>query len=144
MGKKKIIKDDGRYLSFYTFDQESSYQLPVIESAIILIPQTRTKPPIQMTDLKELQQRFVSIYGTEARIFRAPGRVNLIGEHTDYNNGFVMPVAIDFYTYVAIAARGDRKLTVRSDNFSETIEFDLDDATSLARHNWTDYVRGIA
>ena len=45
----------------------------------------------------------------DPRIFRAPGRVNLIGEHTDYNDGFVMPAAVEFSTYVAIAARPDRK-----------------------------------
>ena len=53
----------------------------------------------------ELRQHFKSLFGDQPRIFRAPGRVNLIGEHTDYNDGFVMPAAVGFSTYVAIAAR---------------------------------------
>ena len=57
----------------------------------------------------------------------SPGRINLIGEHTDYNDGFVMPMAIDFSTWVALAPRGDRKIVMRSEDFSETFEFDLDD-----------------
>jgi galactokinase len=57
-----------------------------------------------------LTARFREMFGTEMRIFRAPGRVNLIGEHTDYNDGFVMPAAIGFYTWVAAAKREDRVL----------------------------------
>jgi len=76
--------------------------------------------------------------------FRAPGRVNLIGEHTDYNNGFVMPVAIDLHTEVSIQARDDRKLVISSDTFAESVEFDLDEATPTARHHWSDYIRGVA
>ena len=53
---------------------------------------------------------FEKAFGTQPRIFRAPGRVNLIGEHTDYNDGYVMPAAVGFSTYVAIAPRPDRKL----------------------------------
>src|SRR5262249_12382538 len=79
-----------------------------------------------------------------ARIYRAPGRVNLIGEHTDYNDGFVMPVAIDLYTQVAIIPRDDRKLRIHSENFSESIEFNLDEPEPRARRHWSDYVRGVA
>ena len=57
---------------------------------------------------RELAQRFEKLFGQSPRIFRAPGRVNLIGEHTDYNDGFVMPAAVGFSTYVAIAKRPDR------------------------------------
>src|SRR5580658_4810943 len=78
------------------------------------------------------------------RTFRAPGRVNLIGEHTDYNDGFVMPVAIDLAAYVEVSARADRRLVVLSENFSETVEFDLDDPEPRARGHWSDYVRGVA
>lgn len=59
------------------------------------------------------------------RIFRAPGRVNLIGEHTDYNDGFVMPVALQFCTYVAVTPRSDRILHVHSENFNESVSLDL-------------------
>ena len=73
------------------------------------------------------------------RVFRAPGRVNLIGEHTDYNDGFVMPVAIHLSTWVTTAPRPDRKLLVHSDNFSETVE--LGDS---AGSEWSRYVLGVA
>jgi galactokinase len=79
-----------------------------------------------------------------ARIFRAPGRVNLIGEHTDYNDGFVMPAAIDFATWVTIQPREDRIISAFSENFGETIEFDLDDPDPKPVGHWGDYVRGIA
>ncbi|HXW13377.1 MAG TPA: galactokinase family protein, partial [Terriglobia bacterium] len=83
-------------------------------------------------------------YGRRARIFRAPGRVNLIGEHTDYNDGFVMPAAIDFNTWVAFAPREDRKLAVYSENMAEGVEFDLDASSPSPRRHWSDYVFGVA
>jgi galactokinase len=91
-----------------------------------------------------LRQRFQQLHGTCPRIFRAPGRVNLIGEHTDYNDGFVMPAAIDFYTHVAIAPRPDRRLVVFSENIGESAEFDLDAPAPRSRHHWSDYVFGVA
>ena len=78
------------------------------------------------------------------RMFRAPGRVNLIGEHTDYNDGFVLPAAIGFSTWVSSAPRDDRTVSVFSENFSEQIEFDLDEESPHARDHWSDYVRGVA
>jgi galactokinase len=74
----------------------------------------------------ELTRRFEDSFGAKPRIFCAPGRVNLLGEHTDYNDGFVMPCAIGFSTRVAISSRPDRKLVVQSEEFSEKFEFDLD------------------
>jgi galactokinase len=91
-----------------------------------------------------LSEAFHSLYGGEPKIYRAPGRVNLIGEHTDYNQGFVMPAAIDFSTWVAIAPRQDRRLSVRSENFSETVEFDLDQPATRSRGHWSDYPFGVA
>ncbi|HYW37972.1 MAG TPA: galactokinase family protein, partial [Terriglobales bacterium] len=61
-----------------------------------------------------LEQRFIQRFGGSPRIYQAPGRVNLIGEHTDYNDGFVMPAAIGFYTQASIAPRPDRKLVIHS------------------------------
>lgn len=78
------------------------------------------------------------------RVFRAPGRVNLIGEHTDYNDGFVMPAAIGFSTFVTITSRNDRRLLIFSENFSEEVEFDLDEIEPKPRGHWSDYVRGVA
>jgi galactokinase len=97
-----------------------------------------------MKPWEELQKKFSHRYGRPARIFRAPGRVNLIGEHTDYNDGFVMPAAIDFNTWVAVAPREDRKLVAYSENVAEGAEFDLDVASAHPRHHWSDYVIGVA
>jgi galactokinase len=92
----------------------------------------------------ELAQHFEDLFGLRPRIFCAPGRVNLLGEHTDYNDGFVMPCAIGFSTRVAISARPDRKLVIRSEEFSEQMEFDLDHLPRRGKGVWSDYVLGIA
>ena len=81
---------------------------------------------------------------SQARVFRAPGRVNLIGEHTDYNDGFVMPVAINFSTWISLLPRAGRKLEIHSENFDETVFFDLDDLNAAPRGHWSDYVIGVA
>jgi len=92
-----------------------------------------------------IAERFRAVYGTDPRgIFRAPGRVNLIGEHTDYNDGFVMPAAIDFDTCSAIAERADRTLSIYSEQFQERVEFDLDQPLGSPRKHWSDYIRGVA
>jgi galactokinase len=78
------------------------------------------------------------------RLFRAPGRVNLIGEHTDYNDGFVMPAAIDLSTWVSCTARDDRTVSLFSESFSEWMEFDLNKQDLHAQGHWSDYVRGVA
>ena len=77
---------------------------------------------------------------------RAPGRVNLIGDHTDYNDGFVMPMAIGFYTWVAAAKRNcdDRILEAYSEHFDEKITFSLDALSGPPRQHWGDFVRGVA
>ena len=74
-------------------------------------------------------------------VVRAPGRVNLIGEHTDYNQGFVLPCAIDRYTTIEVQPRMDRTVTVESD-LGETDEFRLDRIERTG--TWRDYVRGVA
>ncbi|HEX6879849.1 MAG TPA: galactokinase [Terriglobales bacterium] len=83
-------------------------------------------------------------FGGEPLLFRAPGRVNLIGEHTDYNDGFVMPAAINFYTYVAIRPRQDRQLAVFSANLGEEKTLNLDSLEGAPTGSWSDYVRGVA
>jgi galactokinase len=92
----------------------------------------------------ELAQKFEGLFGAQPRIFCAPGRVNLLGEHTDYNDGFVMPCAIGFSTRVAISPRPGRKLVVRSEEFTEQVEFDLDHLPAQSAGVWSDYVVGIA
>jgi len=95
-------------------------------------------------DIENLKSEFTSKYGGKPRIFRAPGRVNLIGEHTDYNDGFVMPCAIDFATFVAASRRDDRKIRVASSNFDGELEFDLDNPNVKLTENWAKYVQGVA
>jgi galactokinase len=73
-----------------------------------------------------LAREFEAAVGRSPRLYRAPGRVNLIGEHTDYNDGFVMPIALDRDTWVAAAPRDDRTLVVRSKDFNETVSIDLE------------------
>ena len=90
-----------------------------------------------------LGHRFVQLFGESPRIYQAPGRVNLIGEHTDYNDGFVMPAAIGFYTRVLLAPRHDRKLVIYSENYSERVEFDLDHLPATRSGHWSDYVIGV-
>src|SRR5947209_14491622 len=97
-----------------------------------------------MDDPAALQQKFNIAFGSQPRLFRAPGRVNLIGEHTDYNDGFVMPAAIDLSTYVAIAPRDDQLLVIVSEGFDEAAEFNLDRHPPHGNGHWSDYVRGVA
>jgi len=94
--------------------------------------------------LDDLRGEFGRRYGAEPKIFRAPGRVNLIGEHTDYNDGFVMPVAIQFYAYVAVAPRNDCSIRVCSQNLGQSAEFSLKEDGEFPRGHWSDYVRGVA
>ena len=89
-------------------------------------------------------QEFGSRFGRMPKVSRAPGRVNLIGEHTDYNDGFVMPAALEFATLVAAAPRSDRRLNVYSMIMDETRGFDLDAPAAGGRHEWSDYVFGVA
>ncbi|MDP4199583.1 MAG: galactokinase [Bacteroidota bacterium] len=78
------------------------------------------------------------------RLFRAPGRVNLIGEHTDYNDGFVLPVAVDKYAFIAARPRDDRLVRVFSVRFPELVEFDLDIPREMVQGHWWNYVEGTA
>jgi galactokinase len=86
---------------------------------------------------------FAEAFGGRPRLFRAPGRVNLIGEHTDYTGGLVMPAAIHFSTWVAAGRREDRTIRAVSEGFPGALEFSLD-LTPKCQGNWTDYVAGVA
>jgi len=97
-----------------------------------------------MNDARAVLAKFRARFDSPAAVYRAPGRVNLIGEHTDYNDGFVLPAAIGFSCWVAIAPREDRKLVVYSQNFDETREANLDGLSPRARKVWVDYPSGVA
>src|SRR6476660_8100654 len=91
-----------------------------------------------------LAQLLSSRFTSTPRIFRAPGRFNLICEHTDYNDGFVLPAAIDLYTWTAVAPRSDQTLRVYSENLQEFCEINLSDSAAQPRDHWSDYVHGVA
>jgi galactokinase len=96
-----------------------------------------------MEKVLALLEKFKARFGTAAAVYRAPGRVNLIGEHTDYNEGFVLPAAIGFSCWVAIAPREDRKLVIHSDNFAESVEVDLENLPAHGSGAWSDYPVGV-
>jgi galactokinase len=93
--------------------------------------------------MTELPAPLTPVFDAGTRVFRAPGRVNLIGEHTDYNGGLVMPVAINFATWVAVSPAAGRSIQVESRNLHESFDFDLDEP-GQPRQAWIDYVRGVA
>lgn len=97
-----------------------------------------------MKNPPQFQEEFRARFGTPATVCRAPGRVNLIGEHTDYNDGFVLPAAIEFYCWVAAGPRSDRRLVIHSDNFNETVEASLDSISWVGERHWANYPLGVA
>ena len=97
-----------------------------------------------MIDPARLKSEFERTFGSRPRLYRAPGRANLIGEHTDYTDGFAMPMALDRSTWVAASSRDDRNLIAVSRAFKETFTIDLDNQPSYPTDSWIDYVRGIA
>ena len=96
--------------------------------------------------MKHLEQKFQEVFGAPAeKQFFAPGRVNLIGEHTDYNGGNVFPCAIDKGTYGLVKKRNDRKFRMYSENFADlgVMEFTLDELTNEKKHDWANYPKGV-
>lgn len=92
----------------------------------------------------ELLESFTARFGGTPRVFSAPGRVNLIGEHTDYNEGFVFPVAIERRTYVAMAPRSDALVVAHALNKRQELSFELSNPGPRRRGSWLDYVEGTA
>ena len=89
-----------------------------------------------------LTQKFINLYKTTPSIFRSPGRINLIGEHTDYNNGFVLPAAIDKEIVFAIAKNNRKECRVYSLDLNETYTFSLDQLKKQ-EHLWLNYIIGV-
>ncbi len=93
----------------------------------------------------EVQAKFLALYDYEpAGQWSAPGRVNLIGEHTDYNLGFVLPFAINRRTFVTLGLREDRVIRVASSFADEVVEIPLDELVPEALHGWSAYPLGVA
>src|SRR5215831_1943686 len=96
-----------------------------------------------MHDPEALRSLHAARFHAEPDIFVAPGRVNLIGEHTDYAEGFVMPAAIDFATLAGISPRTDGKIVIYSENCSEEKSFDAAALPPERIRQWTDYPVGV-
>jgi galactokinase len=94
-------------------------------------------------DNYQLLEGFKTKYSGPQVVVKAPGRVNIIGEHTDYNDGFVMPVAIDRFTWIAARSRTDSRVKLTSLDFVNTIEFDLQDIRK-DKEGWGEYFKAVA
>lgn len=91
--------------------------------------------------VKKITEVFQQKFFAEPMIVRAPGRVNIIGEHTDYNEGFVLPASINKAIYVAISKRNDNQISLYSENYKENIEISLSDIKPTG--NWATYILGV-
>ena len=95
-------------------------------------------------DLKNLKREFAALYGEgDVRCFFSPGRVNLIGEHIDYNGGFVFPCAIEYGTYAAVRKRNDNKINFASTNFDLKVKVSLDNISYDKKDCWANYPKGV-
>lgn len=96
---------------------------------------------------EKMIQMFTKVYGNnnDIRVFFSPGRVNLIGEHTDYNGGNVFPCALSFGTYGAIKLRDDKLVRMYSKNFDDlgVINFNIDNLKNEEKHDWANYPKGV-
>jgi galactokinase len=108
---------------------------------LIFISLIRVLSPLK----KETIKAFIETFGVKpSYVCMAPGRVNLIGEHTDYNDGFVLPTPINRYIWVAVAPRSDDLIKIYAADFDETSQFRLDNILFDSNYPWSNYVRGVA
>ncbi len=97
-----------------------------------------------MTTLEqEIRQTFLKLFDREPMLVRSPGRINLIGEHTDYNDGFVMPAAIDKEIVFAIAPSRHQKTTIHAATYNQRIGIDLSNTGKVAKPAWANYLLGV-
>lgn len=98
-------------------------------------------------ECNELKEKFIEVYGNnstdEIQYFHSPGRVNLIGEHIDYNGGLVFPCALDFGTYALVRKRNDSKVKLSSTNFKLQIEVDINSIEYKEEDDWANYPKGV-
>src|SRR4051812_49972733 len=104
--------------------------------------------PANPAEIQQIKQQFADVFGEapgRMHVIRAPGRVNLIGEHTDYNEGFVCPMAIEPEVRVVCRARPDGVVRLASTAFpGQMAEFSVDGKIARGEPSWTNYVRGVA
>ena len=95
--------------------------------------------------INELKQEFIKLYGDggDIRFFTSPGRVNLIGEHTDYNGGYVFPAALSMGTTIAIRKRNDDKIFIKATDLPDLIEIDINNLESYKNIFWGNYQAGV-
>lgn len=100
-----------------------------------------------MADIQALKEQFISLYGADSsyplRVFHAPGRVNLIGEHTDYNGGYVFPAALTFGTTMLVRERSDGQAGFASTNFPLRKQISISSVAFDAEDGWINYPKGI-
>lgn len=95
-------------------------------------------------NINELKEQFIKLYGKgEIRVFHSPGRVNLIGEHIDYNGGYVFPCALEFGTYGLVRQRKDSKVNLASTNFDLKVSIDIDSIVFKEEDDWANYPKGV-
>ncbi len=93
--------------------------------------------------VEKLKKDFCELFGVEPLIIRSPGRVNIIGEHTDYNDGFVLPAAINKAAYLAISLRTDDEIHLIAQNLNEKYSIKIDDLKPDKLVNWPNYILGV-
>ena len=93
--------------------------------------------------INEVKSSFEQRFGVEPIVIKAPGRINLIGEHTDYNNGFVLPAAVDQAIYLAVAKSGSSESTLVSLDMDQTYEFSINDFQPTKEKPWANYLMGV-
>lgn len=95
-------------------------------------------------EINNLKEKFIEIYGVENEFaFLSPGRINLIGEHIDYNGGLVFPCALDFGTYGLVRIRDDKEINLTSTNFELKVSCDLDNLIYKEEDDWANYPKGV-
>ena len=96
-----------------------------------------------MKKIQSVISKFKSLYTSDPSVFRAPGRINIIGEHTDYNNGFVLPTAINKEMYFAIAPNTEQKIRLFAYDLDESLEISLSEITKQTKCAWANYLLGV-
>lgn len=94
-------------------------------------------------DIESLKASFVKTFNTEAIIVKSPGRINIIGEHTDYNGGFVMPAAINKAIYVAVSKRTDNEIHLYSESYQQFHNCSIE-SIEKSDKGWVNYILGVA